>query len=568
MLNQIHIRDLATIEDQHLHLQHGCTMITGETGAGKSIFIEAIELALGGRGSANVIRSGKERADISLCFDISALPKVIEWLKNADLHADTDECIIRRVLTNDGRSRSYINGLPATLQLVRELAELLFHLHGQNEQQVLLKADNQRDILDRYANHTDNQHEILDRYAGQIAAAAKIKQLATEWRSVDHEIKSLQEQTRERTERRDYLRFQWDELIAAELKEGEWESLEKEHHKLTHSDELLRNLQRALQYLADDEPNALHFLNDIRRLLESAQEIDAKSKEWLTSLHSALIQLTELETDLRSYCENTELDPERLQYVEQRISQLFNLARKHKTTPQELLTLQEQLSSELNLLDSSDSNLAALSAQQADIAKQYGQLAKQISTSRATAGKKLALEITTTIRSLSLPHGEFSILLEKETQNFAPHGLEKVIFLIKTNPDQVPQTLSKVISGGELSRLSLAIHLALANQATIRTLIFDEVDTGVGGATAEKIGKLLKKLGHTYQVFCVTHQAQVAACGTHHLLVEKCFVGKSTHTRLRFLNSEEKTLEIARMLGGETITQKTLDHAKEILSLT
>lgn len=554
MLNQIHIRDLATIEDQHLHLNNGSTMITGETGAGKSIFIEAIELALGARGSANIIRPGKERADISLCFEIGKLPKVIEWLKNADMYQDSDECIIRRVLTNDGRSRSYINGLPATLQLVRELAELLFHLHGQYEQQVLLKVENQRDILDRYAEH--------------IPLTNKVKLLSNEWRSLDRDIKLLREKTRERTERRDYLRFQLDEIAILQLHQGEWETLESEHNKLTHSEELLRNLQQALQHLSDeDNLNALSLLNDTRKLFEAIQTVEPKTQQWLNSLNSSLIQLGDMETEMRDYLESSDLDPERLQYVEKRVSQIFDLARKHKITPEELYDFQEQLSAELSVLDSSDTELTSLEEQQKNIAAAYQECAEKLSNSRAAAAEKLSKEITKTIRSLSLPHGEFRVMIENESAEFSPNGLDKINFIIKTNPDQTPQPIAKVISGGELSRLSLAVHLALAHQTTTPTLIFDEVDTGVGGATAEKIGKLLRKLGEAYQVFCVTHQAQVAACGHYHLLVEKYFVEKCTHTRLRFLNQGEKTNEIARMLGGETITQKTLDHAKEILTL-
>jgi DNA repair protein RecN (Recombination protein N) len=553
MLNQIHIRDLATIEDQHLDLSNGTTMITGESGAGKSIFIEAIELALGARGSANLIRPGKERADISLCFEIPNLPKVIEWLKEADLYQDNDVCIIRRVLTNDGRSRSYINGLPATLQLVRELAELLFHLHGQCEQQVLLNIDNQREILDRYAKH--------------IPLANNVKQLATEWRSLDRDIQSLNQKNHERDERRAYLRFQLEEFSVLQLQPNEWETLEIEHHKLTHTEEFLQNLQNSLAYLTNDDRSALSLLNDMRKSLEMMPAFETKAGEWLATLDSSLIPLNDLEAELTSYSETIELDPQRLQFVEHRISQIFDLARKHRTTPQALLDLQEQLTTELAILESSNTELARLEEQQKKVTIAYQELAAELSKNRRNAAINLAKEITQTIRSLSLPHSEFIISIEKEPTPFSLHGLEKITFIIKTNPDQLPQPIAKVISGGELSRLSLAIHLALAHQTTTPTLIFDEIDTGVGGATAEKIGKLLKKLGNAYQVFCVTHQAQVAACAHHHLLVEKYFLEAKTHTRLRFLSVAERTNEIARMLGGEKITQKTLDHAREILTL-
>lgn len=552
MLTQIHIRDLATIEELQLTLNNGCTMITGETGAGKSIFIEAIELALGGRASGNLVRPGKDKAEISLSFDISEFPKVIESLKSLDLYQDTPECIIRRVITSDGRSRSYVNGSPSTLQLVKELGEWLFHLHGQHEQQVLLKSETQRDMLDRFADH--------------LSLTAQVKSLAETWRSLTQDIEDLREQSQDRLNQSEFLRFQLEELLLLKLFPGEWETLETEHHRLTHAEELLRHLQQAVTQIADNEDqNAMSLLHDIRKNLESIQTVEPRAQEWLQSLHSITIQLADLESELRSYQESTDLDPEKLRLLDERVSQIFSLSRKHKIAPKDLPGLQSRLTEDLKALDNSDVKLNELQARQNDIEKLYQQAAHQLSLSRLKAGAKLEKEISAIIRSLSLPHGEFKIALEKEHTSLSPHGNEKIIFLIKTNPDQSLQPLFKVISGGELSRLSLAAHLALANRTSIPTLVFDEVDTGLSGATAEKIGKLLRKLGGSYQVFCVTHQPQVAACGHHHLLVEKYFMKNCTHTRLRMLSPEEKTREIARMLGGEKITEKTLEHAREVL---
>jgi len=552
MLIQIHIRDLATIEELHLSLQHGSTMITGETGAGKSIFIEAIEIALGGRASPNMIRPGKDKAEVSLSFDITHFPHVIERLKELDLYQDVAECIIRRIISSDGRTRCYVNGSIATLQFAKELGELLFHLHGQYDQQVLLMANTQRDMLDRFAQH--------------VPLAAKVKSLAEEWKAIAQQIALMKEKASEGSIRSEYLRFQLDELETIRLLPGEWETLEKEHHRLTHAEELMRHLQHASTQLAGDNEQAISArLNDVRKTLDAIRPVETKADEWLNTLNSALISINDLEAELQHYLENTQLDPENLQRIETRVSQIFNLARKHKITPPELAAFQENIRTELETLNKSDETLVLLEQQQQKIANEYDTYAAQLSQSRQKAAAKLAKEISATIRSLSLPHGEFSIALEKDAHVFSTQGREKIIFLIKTNPDQALQPLAKVISGGELSRLSLAAHLALANRTTIPTLIFDEVDTGLSGATAEKIGKLLQKLGHSYQVFCVTHQAQVAACGHHHLLVEKYFVEQSTHTRLRLLNIQEKTSEIARMLGGEKITEKTLAHAKEVL---
>jgi len=553
MLTQIHIRDLATIEELQLTIQPNCNMITGETGAGKSIFLEAIELALGARGSANMIRPGKERADISLCFDLTHFSSACAWLKTHDFYQDNNECIIRRSITTDGRSRSYINGLPANQQAVRDLGELVFHLHGQYDQQVLLQSDNQRDMLDRFGEHT--------------AVADAVRVAADTYKRLERMLADLREKTAERSMRSDYLRFQLDEFIALNLRESEWAELEAEHHKIAHADDLLQNIEQALQQLTgDDRASILTSLKSIRKTLEPTQALEKKSIEWLGAIDNALIQLNDLETELSSYLESVEIDPERAKFVEQRVSQLYDLARKHKVKPEELFALQQRLQAELDSLSASDEDIAKLHAQLQQAANDYDKHATKLTKCREKAAGSLAKIITKTVRSLSLPHAEFDILLEAMNTTHNCHGNEKVVFIIKTNPDQPLQPLVKVVSGGELSRLSLSAHLALAHVSSTPTLIFDEVDTGVGGATAEKIGKLLRELGDAYQVFCVTHSPQVAACGHHHLLVEKYFIDKTTHTRLRYLDKKEKSAEVARMLGGEKITAKTLEHAEELLA--
>lgn len=554
MLTQIHIRDIATIEELQLNLRNACTMITGETGAGKSIFIEAIELGLGGRASPNMIRPGKEKAEISLCFDVTNFPHVIDSLKNLDLYHDAPECIIRRIITADGRSRCYVNGSPSTVQLIKELGELLFHLHGQHEQQVLLKPETQRDMVDRYGD--------------QLALAHTVKILAEQYKTIEQSIATLRDKTLQRTERCDYLRFQLDELRALNLQAGEWEMLEAEHHRLTHAEELMRNIQCALQCINDDDHSLASQIYNVRKTIDAIVPVELQARNWANIIDSISIQLSDLESELHHYLEHTDLDPEKLQQVEARVTQTFNLARKHKIKPHDLVAFQTQLEKEFAELNSSDEALEQLEKERSKLAETYQQQAALLSDQRKKAAIKLEKEMTTTIQSLSLPHGQFHIHLEKETASFSPHGAEKIVFQIKTNPDQTLQPLNKVISGGELSRLSLAAHLALAARTNIPTLVFDEVDTGLSGATAEKIGKLLRKLGDSYQVFCVTHQPQVAACGHHHLLVEKSFIDNTTHTRMRLLTDKEKTQEIARMLGGEKITEKTLAHAREMLALS
>lgn len=552
MLANIYIRHLATIEEAELDLHAKTTVITGETGAGKSIFIEAIELALGERSKTDVIRVGKNHAEINLCFDIKNPSPAYDWLKFHDFLKD-NECIIRRIITQDGRSKSYINGIPVTLQLVRELSQHLLHLHGQHEQQILLKTEDQRDILDRYAEHLPLLNDI--------------KQLAFSWHQQDKEIKALKEKIATREQHREYLQFQLQDLSSLHLHEGEWEKIEVEHRKLTHLDELLRQIQQALQELSEKENhNILSSLGKVRRSLESIQATESKAKEWLVTLNSVSTQLSDLETELHHYLDSNNFETERVEQIAQRYSQILDCARKYKTEPASLVRLQQQMTLDSQKLDACDQDLIHLKNQQQQTLKQYQTLCQILTQNRQRAAKYLSKTVTQTIRLLSLPHAEFTIQLQtKMASELSTYGQENIQFLMKTNPDQPLSPIVKVISGGELSRLSLALHLALADQAIIPTLVFDEVDTGVSGATAEKIGKLLQKLGKNYQVFCITHLAQVAACGHHHLLVEKKFIKQVTYTHLRWLTTPEKTQEIARMLGGEKITETTLKHAQEVL---
>ena len=551
MLLQIHIRNLVTIEEVHIHLNHGCMMVTGETGAGKSIFIEAIELALGGRSRTDIIRAGKDRADISLCFDLSNLSHIVEWLKNHDM--SYEECMIRRTITHDGRSKSYINDFPVTLQTVRELSELLFHLHGQYEQHTLFKSETQR--------------EMLDRYAGHLSLLSELKEAALAWQSVTKSIKTIQSQTHDCQERKAFLQFQYHELEQTKIQKDEWQKLEALHHTLSHQEALLQHIQHCLSLLTDDEKhNILSRLNELRKHLEAISRCDQSKETWIKNLDTIIISLTDLETEWRHDLENRECDPSYFQQIEERLSLLFNLARKHQVSPDKLFGFKEHMLEELNILDASDATLKELITKQTALEEHYISLAKEVTKNRMAAAILFSHDVTKTIQSLSLPHGEFHIDVSSETHEIlSPYGQDKIIFQIKTNPEQSFKPIEKAISGGELSRLSLSVHLALTEHMPTPILIFDEVDTGIGGAIAQKLGKLLRKLGETYQVFCITHQAQVASCGHHHLLVEKEIIGNITYSRLRLLNAKEKTQEIARMLGGEKITKKTLEHAREVL---
>lgn len=554
MLTQINISNLVTIQSLQLDLLKGTTVITGETGAGKSILIDAIELALGGRVNGSIIRPGKDKADVSISFDISNLPAAIEWLKNYDLDAGNNECLIRRTITLDGRSRSYINGMPSTLQPLRELCDLLIHIHGQHEHQTLLKPDKQRDILDRFAGHFD----LID----------QVQLLAEQWAAVNKDILELRTRTQERAARSEYLKFQLAELEELQLQPNEFVALETEHKQLAHADELLQHIQHALHCLTDNEEvNSLHLLNQSLTALESVQRIDPKIALWVESIKNANLILSDVEDDLRRYLDNVELDPQKLQQIEQRIGAIFDLARKHKVAPQDLFELQQKISAEYSTLENSDEHLAKLSQQLQNTQKEYFVVAKKLSKSRENAAKKLSAEITRIMRTLALPHSVFHIQLEtNDSSTVSTSGLEKILFQIKTNLDQPLQPLHKIVSGGELSRISLAIHMATAVQHSTPTLIFDEVDVGIGGGTAEIVGKLLRQLGETHQILCITHQPQVASQGHHHLYVQKSLENKTTQTKIHFLDTQEKIKEIARMLGGVEITKKTIEHAQEMLA--
>lgn len=553
MLTTISISNLVTIKELQLDIRPGTTVITGETGAGKSILIDAIELALGGRATPEAIRAGQEKLDVSLCFDVSKLQEARAWLKNYDLDNDSNECIIRRTTSRDGRSRSFINGMPTTLQPLRELSELLINIHGQHEHQSLLKQDTQRNLLDRYAGH----QELVD----------QVHFIADEWQTLTRDISELRTLTEERKNRSDFLKFQLQELEELNLTPDEFNALDLEHKQLANAGELLQNINNAVNCLVEnEEQNAMTSLNQALQSLESVQRVNPKIANWIESIKSAIISVSDTEDELRRYLEDVDLNPERLQWLENRISALFDIARKHKVAPQELYDLQQKISKELSELENSDERLAELTKKQNILEKNYHEVANKLSLSRKKSAKKLENEITKMIKELSMPHGEFFLHFEAEdTSRLSPHGLEKIYFQIKTNAGHTPQLLTKIASGGELSRISLAIHMATAEQHTIPTLIFDEVDVGIGGGTAEIVGKLLRRLGTTHQILCITHSPQVASQGHQHLFVKKITQNNSTLSQVTHLSDKEKISEIARMLGGVEMTKKTLDHAKEMV---
>lgn len=553
MLTQINIQNLITIQELHLEFKTGTTVITGETGAGKSILIDAILLALGARATGDLVRPGQEKVDISLTFDVSKLPDAALWLKNHDLNEATHECILRRTIYKDGRSRSYINGLPSTLQPLRELHELLIQIHGQHEHQFLLKTEKQRALLDRYAGHA----YLVD----------SVCALAEEWQTLNQELTELQQLMNDRGSKSDFLKFQLQELKELQLQPDEFTALDIEHKQLAHAEELLKNLNFTLGLLTDvEEQNALHALNQAMQTLEKVRHVEPKIDPWIEAIQDAIIQISDTEDDLRQYLDQFSLDPERLAWLERRISTLFDMARKHKIEPNELYDLQQKLAAEEKNLAFSDTRHTELTKRIEELTEHYFIAADKLSHSRKKAAKKLVAELTPTIHDLALPHAEFNIHFEKnEERTITTYGIDKITFQIKTNAGQPFQPIAKIASGGELSRIALAIHMTTALEHSTSTLIFDEVDVGVGGGTAEIVGKLLRRLGETHQVLCITHQPQVAALGHQHLRVTKVHRDNTHQTEITTLTSKEKIQELARMLGGVEITPKVLAHAKEMV---
>jgi len=551
MLLQMDIENLVTVEKSSILFSAGLTVITGETGTGKSILMDAINLALGGRATEQLIRPDSERADITLCFDIRELPAAKQWLLDHELET-SGECILRRTLTRDGRSRSYINNVPMPINQVRLLSEHLIQTHGQHEQQSLL--------------HTDMQLNLLDSFAGLQNDVEDLKNIARDRHKLEDNINSLTTQKEKDQAECEWLQFQLDEFNQLNIEIDTFQKLDQEHNQLTHADALLQNTGRALTLLTEGEENILGLIHQTLTTLESVQHADSKIADLVNTLQSTLIPLKEIASDLRHYPEQLDIDPTRFTQVESRMSALFNLARKYKIQPEQLFDYQQNLQNRIQSAAHSDAEIKHLLEQLEASEKKYFTIATRLTEKRLKASKKLSEVITHYLKPLALEKAKFNILLEPNTTPFAATGQEKISFMIATNPGQTLQPLGMVVSGGELSRISLAIHIATAKQHVIPTLVFDEVDTGISGGVAENVGKLLRQLGNSHQVLCVTHAPQVAAQGHQHLVVRKITEEYATRSNTETLTQSERIQELARMLGGVEITEKTLAHAREMMN--
>jgi len=552
MLISIHINDLAVVSSLELEFNSGMTSLTGETGAGKSILIDALGLGLGNRADNSMIRTGSDRAEITVIFEVTSNPAVQHWLEEQALDAG-DECILRRILIRDGRSRAFINGTPIPIQLLQSLGELLVDIHGQHAHQSLLKRNCQRDLLDAYAGHLS----LITQTDVHFQA----------WHTCQEKLKQLQTASEDRSARLDLLRYQTNELETLQLQEGETAELDSEHIRLSNMGKLQEVTAQALSRLYDRDGSVQEILAHLSGELTELLPLDDRLTSSQELLASALIQIEEATAELRHYSDSLELDPAHLEQLEKRLQEIHDLARKYRVHPQELPEKLNTLQAELSELEHAEVHLVELEEQLTVSHTNYLQSARKLSNSRHKAAKKLEKTITETLHSLGMPQSVFKIAIDALPEERATRsGLDQIEYLISTNPGQTLQPLSKVASGGELSRVSLAIQVATLQCGQIPTLIFDEVDTGIGGSIAEIVGKLLRQLGETRQVLCVTHLPQVAAQGHHHLQISKQSDKKNTHTTVQALHEDNRIQEIARMLGGMEITEQTLAHAQEMVS--
>ncbi len=554
MLIRLQIRDFAIIEAIELELRPGLTVLTGETGAGKSILVDALQLLAGGRGGPEMIRHGAERAEIAGTFDLGKAPAgLTRWLEEQSIDGG-GELIVRRVLSADGRSRAYLNGQPVPVQLLREAGSILIDIHGQHEFQSLTRAAAQRQLLDEFGR--------LEPLVGQVGIAHRV------WREMLERTLELESRARDREAKLDLLKYQVGELQALQLEEGEVARLTEERARLMNRGRLAEAAQAALAALYQGEDGNAHA--SISRALQSLRAgaaIDPKLAPVAALAEEAAVQISEAARELERYGQSLDLDTQRQQEVEGRLAAIEELARKNRVTPLELLPRAAQLAAELAELERAEVDLAVLRKELAAALERYREQAKTLSAKRTAAAASLAKDITARMQTLGMSGGRLEVdVAQSRNTEPAQHGIDDIELRVSANPGQPPRALAKVASGGELSRLSLAVQVATSAQE-MRCMVFDEVDSGIGGAVAEIVGRELRTLGERSQVLCVTHLPQVASQGHHHLRVTKLTDGKTTRTSLTVLSDQERIEELARMLGGVDVTSKARDHAREMLQV-
>lgn len=552
MLAQLTISNFAIVRELEIDFHSGMTAITGETGAGKSIAIDALGLCLGGRAEADMVRRGASRADLCARFALKDTPAAQRWLEENQLESGR-ECLLRRVISTDGRSRGFINGTAVPLSQLREIGQLLIQIHGQHAHQLLTRPEHQKTLLDGYTG----EYALTQLMAGHYR----------QWHQSCRELAQHQQQSQERAARADLLQYQLKELNEFCPQQGEFEQIDEEYKRLANSGQLLSTCQHALTVMADgEEANLQSQLYAAKQLVGELVGMDSKLSSVLDMLEEASIQLSEATDELRHYNDRLDLDPNRLFELEQRISRQISLARKHQITPEELPAFYQALLEEQRLLDDSAGSLESLSQTVVEHHQLALETARQLHAARQRSADELTRLITESMHSLSMPHGVFAIDIAFDERHLTAEGADRIEFRVTTNPGQPLQPIAKVASGGELSRIALAIQVITARKMETPALIFDEVDVGISGPTAAVVGKLLRQLGESTQVMCVTHLPQVAGCGHHHFIVCKETDGEMTETHMHPLDKRARLQELARLLGGSEVTRNTLANAKELLA--
>ena len=553
MLAHLQIRDFAIIDSAELELSAGLTALTGETGAGKSIIVDAVMLALGGRASADALRHGAERAEITATFECAGDAAVQRWLEEQSIDAENGEVVLRRVVGRDGRSRQYVNGQAQPAQSVRALGERLIDIHGQQEFQSLVGRDTQR--------------EIVDAHGVPAKLAEEVESLAGAWRSLVAERETLAAAARDRGARLELLRYQVGELEGLGLSPGEAESLLAERARLANRGRLAENAQAALALLYEGDAVDAHALAARAvQMLRTASALDPRLEATLALVEDSRIALRESGAALSAYLDGLDADPSRQEVVERRVAAIEDLARKHRAEAGELPARLAELRVELAALEQSEEAQGTLDARIAELRRRYGAAAAELGTARRAAAKKLGTAVTGLMRQLGMPGGRFEVSVESDAAaDPQSGGSECIEFLVSANPGEPPKPVARVASGGELSRISLAVQVASARRSGQASMIFDEVDAGIGGGVAEVVGRKLRELGERGQVLCVTHLAQVASQAHRQHRIAKLTDGRTSRTVVAALGADERVEELARMLGGVEITRKAREHAREML---
>ena len=556
MLTQLTINNFAIVRQLEIELAKGMSVITGETGAGKSIAIDALGLCLGQRIETSMVREGQERAEICATFFIEPTNPAYQWLQEQELQ-DPDnpsDCILRRVINADGRSKAFINSTPVSASQLKEIGQYLIHINGQHASQLLLKNDYQLQLVDTFAHHNDLLTQMREDYRA--------------WKNLQTQVNNFQQKVAENEAKKQLLQYQVEELDEFALRPNEYLELEEDQRRLSNSEQLTQLSQSALQLLSENETVSIDsMLYRATQYIDELSELDPRYVSVQTMLNDALIQVQEATSEVQHLASHIEQDPMLLQEIEQRLGQALQLARKHNVKPEELVEWHQKLKAELTaLLDFSESEERLILEEKSAFEKMQ-HTAKQLHESRCQAAEKLAQQVTHSIKGLAMENAEFFIEVNSDLTKVAANGADNVVFTLRSNLGQQAQPLAKVASGGELSRISLAIQVLTSDQSAIPTLIFDEVDVGISGKTASVVGKLLRQLGDKCQVLCVTHLPQVACHGHHQFNVEKFTVDDKTETKMTALSQEERVTALARLLGGSEITDLALANAQEMLDL-